>query len=849
LPLLENFDEQTLADCKIEKVHLWVDQKPTSQVNNDDSDDSDSDKYSKIKKKKGTSRQQAIDDSPVVKKAHPRSHEAYGKDEDVEDELMLCRNYFFAGECDGFKNGGKPKKNSYQCDLVHCTNRHSTLFDVLNARSSKKGYLQSTTLDHDTTQGNILKKASNAAAVAQMKLEEIEDDPLIVNDDIHAFDMLYHLECNVPSAEPNLSRLITSFLSREQVPIGSISYVVLNDELIFDRYDGGNVLSKDLHRKILKEEVITSTEESHEGACNDIVHFPCAVLEMIITFLPNNYSGIMPIVCKAWYQEIGCHSPALWRSLNVRNRWPNPSADFLEGNESASVVHVYKDMFVSNYKASLRVGNLLAGDHGDSESSKSDYTTVAGFLPPLHTGSFIDFRFFSETSAIIGAESGYIYMVQAYKEKEKIFTKMTFGPIRIAPKPHLKKSDCKLMNFEIDEQYVIFLFEVDTRSEILTSISKEDLLKCSSEKVIECGDDDMLRYHDISNGFLEFYQNCDCEEFDFIRDFIDENPQHKVHARLLEHRLTSCGYGCFIGLVELYTCTDDDDDDDDSRTVQGMGLISISITSKSTSVIDFYLFNTLRELPYGLTSNYHVKKKSDSTIIIEKATGLYLFIDRKGFFDKSASKKRKPLNISGQHLLVASTFAVSANLMVTPSSTFPSGVAITLDSLESETGVKNDYVKTINLPKCYNAILDMIFLGIDHILLVCKYEHLDHEGGHRADEDIDGHWFGIDDSYSENVNYDFILVQVPTLMVVHSQTVNIAKEIFFLLQTIPKLGTIAMVSPSMFRITGIKESSLILENDEEEKILSKAKKEKKKKKRLASKTEKKDGFARGMNFW
>lgn len=854
MPLLEKIDERIIAEHHIEKVHLWVDQKPSSQVHSDECDDSDSDsgRFSKSKKKKGPSKKQTTDDSPSIKKTHPRSHEAHGKDEDTDDDLLLCRKYFFTGECDGFKNGGKLKKSSYQCDLVHFPKHHSTLFDVLNSRSSKRGYCRSTALEYDTAQVNVLKKASNAATVAQMKLEDIEEDQIVVNDEMFAMDMMYHLEYNVSRKEPNLSRLIASVLSREKVPVGSIGYLVLNNDLIFDRYDGGNVMSMDLQREILKEDENELTDESHEGACNDIVQFPSAVLEMIITFLPNNYSGIMPTICKVWHQEIGCHSPALWRNLNTRNRWPNPNAENLTSNESDSVVHAYKDMFVSNYKASLRIGNLLEAGNSASENVKSDNNAVAtGSIPTLENGLFSDFRFFSETSAIIGTESGCIYMVQTYKEKNQLFSKTIFGPIRIVPKPHSKRSDCKLMNFEIDEQYVIFSFEVDSHSGMLTSISKENLLAYSSETVIECGDDNVMRYHDLSKGFREFYQDCGYEEFDFIRDFTERFPQHQVHVRLNDHNLTLCGYGTFVALCEIFTCTDYDDEED-TTTVHGMGLISFSVNSKSFSIIDFYLFDSVRDSPYGLTSNYHLKKKSDQTIIIEKETGKCFFIDRKGLFDKSASKSRT-LTVSGQHFLLSSTYGVSANLIESHRSNFSYEVAITLDLFESETGVRKKFIKTVYLTRCYSAIIDMIFLGNNHILVVCRYEHPEDEREDRANEGFDGQWFGIDDVHAgvENDHYDFIVVQIPTLMVIDVQTVHLSKACLFLLQSIPKLGTIAMISPGLFRITGIKESSLMLEDEGDEKNdnSGKTKKEKKKKKRLASKTEKKDGFARGMNFW
>lgn len=834
LPLLEKIDERTLAEYNIEKVHVWVDQRPSSQVHYDESDDSEM--TFKSKKKKVSSRQQTIDDSPSVKKAHPRSNESYGKDEEIEDEPLLCRNFFFTGDCDGFKNGGKLKKNSYQCDLVHCTRHRSTLFSVLNCRSSKKGFSQSVVaLDYENAQRNVLQKASNAAAVAQMKLEEIEEDQIVANDDTVAIDMLYHLEYDVLPTELNLSRMITSVLSREKVPVGSIGYLVLNNELIFDRYDGGNIMSKDLQSKILKEEGNESAEESNEGACNDIVNLPSAVLEMIITFLPDHYSGIMPAICKVWYQEIGCNSPALWRNLNERNKWPNPHTENLKGNVSDSVVHAFKDMFISNYQASLRITNLLEEDNTERASN----AVAVGSIPVTETESFIDFRFFSESSVLIRTEDACIYMMQVYKEKDNLISKTIFGPIKIVPKPHSKKSYCKLMNFEIDEQYVLFSFAVDLDEGILTSISKDNLLKYSSESIIECGDDDVLRYHDLSNGFREFYQNCNDEEFDFIRDFIDENTRLQIHARLVDHNVALCGYGIFVACVEIYTR---EDDIDDEINVHGMGLISCSINSKSTFVIDFLFMDRIEESIYGLASNYHVKRKSDRTIIIDKEIGQYYFIDRKGLFDRSLSKERT-LSTSGHHLLLTSNFGVSANLADSEPSNFSYNIAITLDLLESERGIENDGIKTVYLPKSYSAIVDMIFLGINHILLVCKNDHPEEE--YRIDEGFDGHWFGID-----NVgNYDFIVLQIPTLIVVHVQTVHLCKECLFLLQAIPKLGTIAMMSHGSFRITGINESSLMLKNGKNEKNLSKTKKEKKKKKRLASKTEKKDGFARGMNFW
>ena len=193
------------AKSQIEKLHIWVDTLTCSRDSNDDvihNDDNNSKKNIKKTSKGGSA-------SPAAKKAHRRiTFKNAGDNTIFEDEPLLCREYFFTGECQGLKIS-KPKKSGASCRHNHYTSKQLTLADA--TMKSKKSTEKS--CDYDYACVEILKRASRAASISQRKLDNTDGNNELDLEKVESIDMLYHMEIplilTTLEEEMNLSELLS----------------------------------------------------------------------------------------------------------------------------------------------------------------------------------------------------------------------------------------------------------------------------------------------------------------------------------------------------------------------------------------------------------------------------------------------------------------------------------------------------------------------------------------------------------------------------------------------------------------------------------------------------------------
>lgn len=849
---IDQLDIKILDKSHLDRVHIWVDHRPYSQRNNDDDTDGidgiDRDRKPKHNSKKG-SPEVLVDNNTIPKKSHPRSHEHQMFDESVDNDPMLCRSFFFAGDCDGFRKGGKSKKGCYTCDRTHYSMPQRTLFDVLkNSKLSKGGNRTASSSEFESNQHATLLSASKAAALAQIDLEDDDKDKDMVLNEILAVDTVYHLEVPLSGLSLNdstLSQFIIMSLTKEKVPSGSICYLALGNILIFDRYNGGFISSNHITSQ-RQSEYDTFKQDDTENGCNLMIHFPNTVLEMVILFLPNIYSGILPSVCKNWYHEIGCHSPNIWRNYNTRNGWPNPNQRTLAGQYPDASAKIHKSMFTLNYISCTRVKKLIRCSSNRLENSEcnANLNTAHSLLPKSETNPIINMKFISETSIILGTQNGTIYMMQVSGQHEKMVSKI-FGPIRIAPKPNAKRLGYRLKKIILDEKYVLFSFSLDMDSGIILSISKDDLLQYSSETVINCGPDETLRYNDLTAGFRDLCQRSENSDLTALRNYIETQKEYKIHIELKDHDIVPCGYGIFVAIIGYYT----QDELGTEHSSHKLGLVSFSVISKGIFVIDFYRLGPLSDLlsNVSLVSNWDTKKKSEPTIIMCKETSQRFCVDKKGSFSSQNLSQEHSTDLLRKIVLLTSTLALSAKLTRSFTEEYNAKVAITVETLDEE----NRENSILHLPRYYCDLITMTFLGFNHILIIC--ERTREQGDQivlNQDSDRFIHFFQSDDGEVDSddiIMYDFILIQVPELYIISVESEMFHKDSSILLDSIPKWGTAAALLNDCINIVGIQKQFLQVDDKFEDMIQIKMKKEKKKK-RLSSKTEKKDAFARGMSF-
>lgn len=520
-PLLLKFKDIS-PDQPLGKMHVWVDtmpgpsQKQQSAIDEDGDFDSTMSSRNNNKKKKGKSKSEPI---PATKKHHPRSHENADDDGAEGDERLLCHEYFFTGKCQGLNKGGggKSKKCVPQCHFVHPLKKELSLAAALQTKIAMGSKSAKQMKD-------VLKCSSRSALATQMKLDgdEILEEDLPLSESV-GIDMLYHMEVPllVEGAPKSITGLLTNLLAREMVAVSSIAYVVYDNVLLFDRCDGGKVISSEIEAAIFGKK---DDDEKEDMRSDTFITFSATVLEHILMYLPGPYSGLLPMVCKSFHSEIGTHSPSLWRQLILREGWTEPR------NVQADPMTLYKSFFISHERICQRVEALKVGVtkliEPDSKIELSRGTVLGAINEDQDDMSSTDMHLWDEYSVIIASQNDcMVHLHQVSKQSstdEKCLREIM--QVRLMPVPISKKRDCTLSKMAVDDRYVLFSFEVHDdyndgslidRISILTSIMKDDLLSNSTEDTIECGD--YLKRHDL---------------FLMVKDLIDRK-QDRIELRFL----------------------------------------------------------------------------------------------------------------------------------------------------------------------------------------------------------------------------------------------------------------------------------------------------------------------------
>jgi hypothetical protein len=291
-------------------LHVWTDLIPSSSVPLLDLlvvEEHDSTNKASKRRDKGRGGEKGrprSDSNPEhgKKKAHPRSKEAPQEEEADSGSLLLCRSSFLTGKCEN-----KGKKGG--CRYLHNNPRFKTLGAALG----------------DSLDQKLL-------SLIEASLIDSQDQLLASNPG--AMEMLYHTQISLPTTgdEP-LSKFVAERLAENETPVSSACYVALNGVLVFDRFRGGILLDEreffgvvvDVNTAAMDRRTSSvGSELSGEYDTDDFLTLPSTILEHILLFLPDTAVAAAAQACKAWYHEIGQHSPNLWHQLLERRGWPIP---------------------------------------------------------------------------------------------------------------------------------------------------------------------------------------------------------------------------------------------------------------------------------------------------------------------------------------------------------------------------------------------------------------------------------------------------------------------------------------------------------------------------------------------
>jgi hypothetical protein len=399
------------------------------------------------------------------------------------------------------------------------------------------------------------------------------------DDDVEKGDASHSSNDDIDKSLPMSSTIHESLqriLKEYNIPsLTSVVYLTIQGVLIFDRYRGGLVVTEKGERFLLYGEAITvdsSLEESKKkkyylslnenDECIDESSIPIyerlthTLLDEILAFSDDECVGILPRVCKSWYNEIG--SPSLWSMLLDRHDWPmsvisidendagrNGNDDDADGEDylpsDDEVLHhcnQLRETFISHYSVLRDVRALSnASTHmarGDNVGMSSGNNNKLGLESAIHmyNSNPSGFSPYTLNMVKIWSKSEYNDGVSAralatyYDCTLRLFevvrgnndiTKSDIkcrqvACLRAAP-PFIskKKGSCALIGMDMDEDNVACLVgEIDrdmmmrmNSTKWLTVLPRDDVVCAGNEGLL----DDFIQSFDLRGLVIDFILN------------------------------------------------------------------------------------------------------------------------------------------------------------------------------------------------------------------------------------------------------------------------------------------------------------------------------------------------------
>eukprot|EP00980_Cylindrotheca_fusiformis_P004189 scaffold912_cov119-Cylindrotheca_fusiformis.AAC.5 len=522
----------------------------------------------------------------------PRSSSSVSDRSEEDTGLMvLCSGHFFCGSCSGTERKLKKKGRNGCIHGIHMGEgkKHLSLHQSLLNWSEAKSTAAVEALE-----------ASKQAAEANR-----ENDPFA---DVDQIDALYHIPVLLGENAKRLSECVTSTLVKNDCPIASIVYLVMDGMLIFDRYRDGVVLSANDEETLLGEYKgsgikrravsIGEANEAVVGGSTDpsileyhnhlVQHLPSQVLEYIVLFLSDSMVASMALVCKSWSSEIGKSSPDLWKKLLYRRNWPEidqcrHSQCFPDNGECGLSTERddYRNMFISHYTAVRNLNAVVVGleslesgaqgsvpilshrdlamlqikdSHGHYKSGETIMRIFSGACVLVGNVGDCTLNLFDAAGTIGGS----------YRRCRRRLA------VSVVPFSNSKKMKPKLVAMDLDERIIGCLFAVgrdDDRRQWLGLVNRQDFL-CTAGRggYVSELEEGALRLFDLQAKLMDCLLSCDDDEVvGWIYSHLmseDEIDLSSVEVDV-KGSIVACGNGQFLleAAIVLPLAFDEESDD------------------------------------------------------------------------------------------------------------------------------------------------------------------------------------------------------------------------------------------------------------------------------------------------
>ncbi|CAJ1942236.1 unnamed protein product [Cylindrotheca closterium] len=506
-------------------------------------------------------------------------------DRSEEEQIpTMCSQHFFAGK--DTSGGKKLKKKGSNLSATSVSKQNISLFQVLT--SSKLS-------EEKCTLGRDALEACKAASKANFASEI-----LTLTDQMPAIYYLTMKLGKTTENPPKVSEEISSLLSKQDCPIASIVYLVIDGMLLFDRYRDGIVLTnsgehllyKDCNGVGFKRRTVSigGYADTTQGPNEDILdhhqnmvrYLPSQILEYIVLFLPDESVSSMPLVCKSWYDEIGKSSPDLWIQLLRRRQWPrNDLALSLEPSEERDF---YRRTFRSHFSAARNLDTIVQGLEAieagcrSSAPSKPMAKDVAILREKDSHGHYKPgetiLRVFSEACVLVADKTDCTLSLYDVAETNGSADRRCRRKLSVfvAPLGHSKKNKCLLNSMDLDDETIGCLFSVggsENRKTMLGVVNRQSFQSAAGRgggtSQLEEGS---LQSFDLQEKIIDCLVSCDDEEVTgwiysnlLGEDGLDLSP---IECDIKEN-IVACGSSQFLfeaAIMVPMTFGDDHDDPD-----------------------------------------------------------------------------------------------------------------------------------------------------------------------------------------------------------------------------------------------------------------------------------------------
>ena len=776
-------------------IHIWTDTPPSSedgsplhdrhweddQTNKKRNSKLDGDKGNSGRRGRGRSTSFEIDDCAKTpktknnkkKKFHPRSKDNSNNNNGGGGEAgevtsinipKLCRHHFFFGKCceSTQKNRGSGGKKGNNCRFSHYPKGYFTITDVLLPTGLREGDEESSS----SIAQDAISSSENSYPAAIMGGDKTPT--------AEAMDMVYYLSFRIDelflclsndeqSPSTSASHLIVDAMAKKSCHIGSIVYFAVGNLLLYDRYRKGMVLEESELMGSGRNK--TSTNKSRI-ADQRIQSMPlsASILEHILFFLDDSAVASMSAVCRSWNQEIGKQSVNLWRHLLQRQCWPTPSLDQGYGEHGISAL---REKFVSHYTAVRDTNGIKKGiDCLLHRKSMNEFDGSIRSFESMKTSSqatnhCVAVKIWATNSFLTAYEHDcslrlFDSVEGSGSSEERVCRELIYRSVD--PYKKTKKRRCQLVAVALETDFIgCLLIMVDdvsmTEHFILTVLSRDNFL------MDDDSNDDAMQVIDIRESVMNFLLSCDDVDHGLLQlhDFLSNDGSLDDIDVVASQSLVECGHGRFM--VEVAIAIPSIDSLDDVLIFRKLFIVSTSegaITWMSESGSSSSLLRSLNEemtlAVYKREENYREGYEIVSLSCVSP-TIASISVDYCGNLQHSTliqgtdlvrneilsdqwsllQSRKKPVLMLDYDLVVADNLVREENETRTRKS------ILTFYPMDNSCG--RSTLKSLdllgNLEVCH-----LIALRTAHIIAICRVFELEPN----AEDEIDGTWFGPDDT-------------------------------------------------------------------------------------------------------